>query len=138
MPLTNPTWDIEFLTVAGHALRVVEGSARQLPSLYLGARKRMFDQSVISTERDERRVFEVDVDFYNPDEWLTIWAACPRGVPVIVDGMLWYVGTLGLMTATVDFTQHASFLGNPGSGSTDPASVWRTVTLHIEEAPEGA
>lgn len=117
-----------FLTVSAITLRVVEDSAKELPSLYQGARTRMFDNTAISTERSPMRVLECEIDFYSLAEEVALRAACPRGQAVAVSGD--FVG-LGLdFFALVDIGQAAAFEGSASLGD----EIWKTVTLHLEQA----
>lgn len=119
---------MSFLIVAGITVRVVEDSAKELPSLYQGARARMFDNTTISTERSPMRVLECEIDFYSLAEEVALRAFCPRGTPVAVSGD--FVG-FGLdFFAVVDIGQAAAFEGNTSLGD----EIWKTVTLHIEQA----
>lgn len=117
---------MSFLAVGPIDLRVVEGSARELPPLIQGARTRLFNNALISTERDEKRVLECDIDLYSLLEETTLRAACPRGIGVLISGDFPGSDFVG----TVDIGNAAPFAGDNEEG--DP--IWKTVSVRIEEA----
>lgn len=117
-----------FLVVAGIEVRVVEDSAKELPSLYQGARTRTFTNSTISTERTPMRVLECEIDLYSLEEEIILRQACPRGFPIAVSGD--FVGFGQDFFALADIGQAAAFEGDAALGD----EIWKTVTLHLEQA----
>lgn len=121
------------LTLAGTSVRVVLSSWTQRPSYYTGARVRMKDGSLRSSEAGGttfpflgfKRIYDCQVDLYDQVEEDTLRQACPRGQAITVDGYLPSVA----MNAVVDVGDVATVVFTIGGQHT----ILRTASLHIEE-----
>jgi len=115
------------LGIAGIAVRVRRDTWSQVESFYMGARVRMFDNTLFSTERDERRVWEGEAYFLDQAEEEALRAACPRGIGVLVSGELvggdLFYGTVDMGPSSYKYVLELGV-----------QALHRTMPLHIEEA----
>lgn len=114
------------LTLGAFEARVLEGSFAQKPSLFAGARVRTASNRLRSSERDEKRVYECQIDLYDATEEAALRAACPRGTLVAIAGDLVDVGFDGI----VDIQEITK---TTAEDDTEIVDVLRAASLHIEE-----
>jgi hypothetical protein len=107
--------------------RVVADTWVRRPSLYQGGRQRMRDNNLISTEDEAtaKRVYDCQVDVYDAAEEAALRTACPRGVPITIDGDL----PGASFTGTVDVADTSVLAMEVETGE-----FLRVLALHIEEA----
>jgi len=110
------------LTIANTDLRVLLDSWTRKPSIYQGGRARMADNSMVSTETAEKRVYECRIDWYDATEESEFRATVLRGVAVFVSGDLPGTG----FDALVD-------IGETQVLDIGAVDFLRSTTLHIEE-----
>lgn len=110
------------LEVAGTSLRVRRDTYTETAGVIGGERMRAFDNTLLSTERNVKRVVECDVDFLSPTDYDAFTASVPRGEGVTIDGDLprtAFTGACDVGPSTAIFRDQD-----------DP--LW-TCKLHIEE-----
>ena len=127
----------DFLTLAGHSLACIQGSAKERPPFRLGKRRRGQMANFLSTERSPKREFSVQVLFPTTSDATTVEADISvtgnPGIPKAVTATSAADGLTRGATLTVFAVFGDLEPTQYGGDEETPAGMYWMTTLTMEE-----